>query len=68
MNTTSPTRRNERSIFARWFSGDELIRAVRTGSLCRDPQAPFEIEHGGHVANSNPGNGSLRPETFGETG
>ena len=32
-----------------------------------EPQGPFEIGRGGHVANSNLGNGNLRPETFGET-
>jgi hypothetical protein len=36
---------------------------------CRgsNTQGPFEIGRGGHVANSNLGNGLLRPETFGET-
>jgi len=32
-----------------------------------NPQGPFEIERGGHVANSIVGNEDLRPETFGET-
>jgi hypothetical protein len=31
------------------------------------PQGPFEIGRVGQVANSNLGNGNLRPETFGET-
>src|ERR1700719_4705929 len=36
---------------------------------CRgsNPQGQFEIPRGGHVANSNLGNGYLRPETLGET-
>ena len=36
---------------------------------CRgsSPELPFEVGRGGHVANSNLGNGNLRPETFGRT-
>jgi hypothetical protein len=30
------------------------------------PPPTFEIGRGGHVANSNLGNGNLRPETFGK--
>jgi hypothetical protein len=49
-------------------SSDGLIHPSRTGSSLevRTPRA-FEIGRGGHVANSNLGNGILRPETFGET-
>src|SRR6185312_5541973 len=32
-----------------------------------DPEWPFEIGRGGNIANSNLGNGNLRPETFGKT-
>jgi hypothetical protein len=30
------------------------------------PELPFEVGRGGHVADSNLGNGILRPETFGK--
>ena len=33
----------------------------------RAPKWPFEIGRGGHLANSNLGNGNVRPETLGDT-
>ena len=44
--------------------------AGEASAKCRvsNPQGPFEIGRGGgHVANSNLGNGNLPPETFGKT-
>jgi hypothetical protein len=43
--------------------------SIPTGQVSRfaPPKRPFEIRRGGHVANSNLGNGNLRPETLGET-
>jgi hypothetical protein len=40
--------------------------SIRNRAKCRgsNPHGPFEIGHGGHVANSNLGNRNLRPETF----
>jgi hypothetical protein len=43
---------------------ERLIHPSRTGSSVAE--LPFELGPGGQVANSNLGNGNLRPETFGE--
>jgi hypothetical protein len=41
--------------------------SIRTGSSVEVRPPTFEIGRGGHVANSNLGNGILRPETFDRT-
>jgi len=41
--------------------------SIRSGSSVEVRPPTFEIGRGGHVENSNLGNGILRPETFGKT-
>jgi hypothetical protein len=49
--------------------GEFAVGEKGHGVKCRgsSPELPFEVGRGGHVANSNLGNGNLRPETFGRT-
>jgi hypothetical protein len=46
--------------------GDELISHSNSQSVEILTLKVVRIGCGGHMANSNPGNGILRPETFGE--